>query len=521
MYTSPLPDVEIPQLPISDYVLRLSSELGDKAALIDGPTGRTLTFSGLADSVKRFASGLAARGFGQGDVMAIYSPNVPEYAVVFHAVASLGGINTTINPLYTPAELAHQLTDSGAKCLFTIPQFLESATEAASLAGVADIIVLGDGDGATPYGDILSAAANPPDVSIEPDDLAALPYSSGTTGLSKGVMLTHRNLVANIQQCLPVLNVGPEDTVIAVLPFFHIYGMQVIMNMAVSQGATVVSMPRFDLEGFLGLVQDHKVTVAYLVPPVVLGLAKHPAVDGFDLSSLRLIMSGAAPLSAELQEACAARLECTVMQGYGLTETSPVTHVNPPEANRPGTVGIALPLTECRIVDAVTEEDAAMGEKGELWMRGPQVMAGYLNNEVATKTSIDPDGWFHSGDLATIDADGYYTIVDRLKELIKFKGFQVAPAELEGLLLTHPAVADAAVIPSPDDEAGEVPKGFVVLKQDTSASADEIMDWVAGEVAPHKKIRLLEIVDEIPKSASGKILRRILVERERASRRAS
>jgi acyl-CoA synthetase (AMP-forming)/AMP-acid ligase II len=313
-----------------------------------------------------------------------------------------------------------------------------------------------------------------------------------------------------------VLSVGEDDTIIGVLPFFHIYGMQVVMNLVVAQGATVVTMPRFDFAEFLQLLQDHKVTIAYLVPPIVLALAKQPVVDEFDLSALRMIMSGAAPLGPELAEACAQRLDCVVMQGYGLTETSPVTHVIPPDPklNRPGSIGPPLPRTECRIVDPITGDDVPEGEPGEVWIRGPQVMTGYLNNEAATKECIDGEGWFHTGDLATADADGYFTIVDRLKELIKYKGYQVAPAELEALLLTHPAVADAAVIPSPDEEAGEVPKAFVALKRE--ATADELMAFVAEHVAPHKKIRRLEIVDEIPKSASGKILRRILVERERS-----
>jgi acyl-CoA synthetase (AMP-forming)/AMP-acid ligase II len=514
--TSPYPDVAIPKVDITSYVLARAEELGDKPALIDGPTGRTITFAGLAKGIESVAAGLAVRGFAKGDVFAIYCPNVPEYAVAFHAVARLGGVNTTINPLYTAEELAFQLRDAGARFLLTIPQFLEKAAEAARTTGLEEIFVLGEAPGATPFAD-LTAAHPAPTVTTDLEDVVVLPYSSGTTGLPKGVMLSHRNLVANIEQCRPALNVDDTDTIIAVLPFYHIYGMQVIMNMAVSQGATVVTMPRFDMEEFLGLMQDHRVTAAYLVPPIVLGLTKLPVVDDYDLSALRLIMSGAAPLGGELQEACAARLGCTVMQGYGLTETSPVTHVVPPdsERNRPGSIGPTLPMTECRIVDSVTEEDMAVGEPGELWIRGPQVMQGYLNNPEATAASIDEAGWLHTGDLATVDADGWFTIVDRLKELIKYKGMQVAPAELEALLLSNPAIADAAVIASPDEEAGEVPKAFVVLRAEMTPS--EIMEWVASRVAPHKKIRRLEVVDEIPKSASGKILRRILVEKERAA----
>jgi acyl-CoA synthetase (AMP-forming)/AMP-acid ligase II len=516
MYTSPYPNVDIPESPITPYVLRRTAELGDKPALIDGPSGRTLSYGSLAQAIDATAAGLAGRGFRHGDVFAIYAPNVPEYAVAFHAVAMLGGANTTINPLYTVDELAFQLDDSRARYLLTVPPFLEHAVDAADRTGVEEVFVLGEGEGATPFAELMTAGT-PPAIDIDPHtDLVALPYSSGTTGFPKGVMLTHHNLVSNLSQCQPVLTVGEDDTIIGVLPFFHIYGMQVVMNLVVAQGATVVTMPRFDFAEFLQLLQDHKVTIAYLVPPIVLALAKQPVVDEFDLSALRMIMSGAAPLGPELAEACAQRLDCVVMQGYGLTETSPVTHVIPPDPklNRPGSIGPPLPRTECRIVDPITGDDVPEGEPGEVWIRGPQVMTGYLNNEAATKECIDGEGWFHTGDLATADADGYFTIVDRLKELIKYKGYQVAPAELEALLLTHPAVADAAVIPSPDEEAGEVPKAFVALKRE--ATADELMAFVAEHVAPHKKIRRLEIVDEIPKSASGKILRRILVERERS-----
>jgi acyl-CoA synthetase (AMP-forming)/AMP-acid ligase II len=279
------------------------------------------------------------------------------------------------------------------------------------------------------------------------------------------------------------------------------------MNLSLRNGVPVVTMPRFDLDQFLGLIEEHRVTVANVVPPIALALAKHPAVDGADLSSLRMVLSGAAPLGAELSVAVAERIGAPTVQGYGMTETSPVTHVCPiePELSKPGTIGMPVPGTECRLVDSETREDA---ERGELWVRGPQVMTGYLNNESATKATIDADGWLHTGDIAEVDEDGYFTIVDRLKELIKYKGFQVPPAELEAILITHPAVADCAVIGVPDEEAGELPKAFVVCAGEVSD--DEIMDYVADKVSPQKKIRLIERIEEIPKSASGKILRRQL-----------
>ena len=446
------------------------------------------------------------------------SPNLPEYPIAFHGVALAGGISTTLNPLYTADEIAFQLKDSKPKLLLTIPPLMEKAKEAAEKGGVKEIAVFGEAEGATPFQSLMDSG-EPPSVEIDPaQDLVALPYSSGTTGFSKGVMLTHRNLVANLVQTEVVQIVGEDEKIMAVLPFFHIYGMQVIMNQGLYRGTTIVSMPRFELEPFLQAVQQYGVTRLFLAPPIVVALAKHPLVDKYDLSSVKTIFSGAAPLDAETARVCGERIKCRVSQGYGLTETSPVSHSvsdRSPEVV-PGSVGPSLPNTECKIVDVASGEELGRNQDGEIWIRGPQVMKGYLNNEGATAASIDADGFFHTGDIGHIDDRDEYFIVDRLKELIKYKGFQVPPAELEAVLLSHPKVADAAVIGIPDDEAGEIPKGFVVLK-DPSATPEELMAFVAEKVAPHKKIRQLAIVDEIPKSASGKILRRVLKDREKAA----
>ena len=514
---SPHADVEIPEVSLADFVLESARQRGDKPALIDGPSGRTVTYKDFVTGVELMAAGLAARGFGKGDVFAIYSPNVPEYAVAFHAVVKAGGTVTTINPLYTVDELTFQLNDSQARYILTIPLFLEQAKEAAAASKVEEVFVLGDAEGATSVLELLGSGGDAPQVDISPkEDLVVLPYSSGTTGLPKGVMLTHHNLVSNVVQSEAAHSTTEEDVIIGVLPFFHIYGMTVIMNIALHRGATVVTMPRFDLGDFLKILQDHKVTRAYLVPPIILALAKQPAVDQFDLSSLEVIMSGAAPLGGDLAADAAKRLDCVVMQGYGLTETSPVTHMIPdePGRDRPGSIGFPIPNTECSIVDPGSGEEVGTDEVGELWIRGPQVMKGYLNNDEATKITVDDEGWLHTGDMAKVDADGYFFIVDRLKELIKYKGYQVPPAELEALLVSHPKIADAAVIPVPDEEAGEIPKAYVVTREEISP--DEIMAFVAEHVAPYKKVRAVEIVDEIPKSASGKILRRVLIEKERS-----
>jgi acyl-CoA synthetase (AMP-forming)/AMP-acid ligase II len=520
VYRGPWPDIANEDGSLTDYVFERAPERASNPALVCGLTQRVVTYGELLRDVQRFARGLADRGFRKGQVLAIYSPNVLEYPVAFHGAASLGGIVTTVSPLYTPAELQRQLKDASARFLLTTPTFLANAREGARDTAVERIIVIGEGEGAEPYGALLSNDGNPPRVEIDAaHDLVALPYSSGTTGLQKGVMLTHRNLVANLAQVTEVYkdDIRESDVAIGILPFFHIYAMMVILNWILRNGASIVVLPRFELEQFLGVLARHRVTIAHVVPPIVLALSKHPLVDKFDIN-LRWVFSGAAPLGKELSEACARRLGCTVFQGYGLTETSPATHLSPPDArNRLGSVGFPVPSTECKVVDPATGESLGPGKDGELWMRGPQVMKGYLNQPGATKAAIDSDGFFHSGDIGHADEDGYFYIVDRLKELIKYKGLQVAPAELEALLLTHPAVADAAVIPVPDEEAGEVPKAFVVLRKE--ATEDELKAFVAAQVAPYKKIRFVQIVEQIPKSPSGKILRRILVEQERQKRR--
>jgi acyl-CoA synthetase (AMP-forming)/AMP-acid ligase II len=518
IYRSPLPDVEIPDLPLTGYVLAGGAGQPDKPALIDGASGRVMTYGELEDAIRSLGGGLAVAGFGRGDVLALMAPNGPQYAVVFHGAAMAGGTVTTINPAYTQAEVHHQLADSGARILVTIAPLAAMAVRACEGTAVTEVYLLGEAgeageaDGTVPVRP-LSALAGAPlaaQVPVGPDDVVALPYSSGTTGLAKGVMLTHKNLVANVAQTLGAIPSAPDERVMAVLPFFHIYGMQCMMNCGLRAGATVVTLPRFDLEQFLRAHQDYRITRSFVAPPIVLALARHPLVDSFDLSQLRLVNSGAAPLKAELAAECSKRLGCEVVQGYGMTELSPVSHLTPPGWFKPGSVGVTAPGTQTRIVDPATGADLGVGEEGEVCVRGPQVMAGYLNNPEATAATVDADRWLHTGDLGYMDADGHLYVVDRLKELIKYKGFQVPPAELEAVLLRHPDVADAAVIGLPDDEAGEIPVGFVVLRPGAAASPEEIMRFVAGEVAHYKQIRRLEVIDAIPKSAAGKILRRVL-----------
>ena len=362
IYRSPFPDVEIPVRPLHEHVFEHADRWPDKAALIDGPTGRTLTYAGLRTAVRTVAAGLAARGFRKGDTFAVYSPNLPEYAVAFFGISRAGGIVTTMNPLYTTEEVRRQLADSGARFLLTIPQALDTARRAAEGTAVEEVLVFGEAEGATPFASLL-AEGEPPAPALDPRrDLVALPYSSGTTGMPKGVMLSHHNVVSNLVQIDAAEGIGKDDTLIGILPFYHIYGMVVIMGAALHAGATVVTMPRFDLEQFLGLIEKHRVTTGYLVPPIVLALAKHPLVDKYDISSLRNVMSGAAPLAESVARDAAARCDMLVRQGYGLTETSPVTHTNTPKKEtRITSVGTSLPNTEWRIVDPATGADAPAG----------------------------------------------------------------------------------------------------------------------------------------------------------------
>ena len=519
IFKSPHPDIDIPDnISLPQYIFGDLGAFADKPAIVDGLSGHSLTYGQLYQGIVSFARGLKHKGFGKGDVFAIYCPNSPEYAIAFYGVAMLGGINTTINPLYTVDELTRQLNDASAKYLLTVQLFVEKARQAASKSGIEEVFVLGEAEaeGITSFNSLLHNEGEFPAAKINPDDIVVLPYSSGTTGMPKGVMLTHYNLIANISQIRDISGVTEQDRLIAILPFFHIFGMVVLMALGFLNRATIVTMPRFDLEQFLQLMQDQKISAAYLVPPVVLALAKHPLVDNYDLSPLRFILSGAAPLGKEITLACSERLNCVVTQGYGMTEMSPVTNFDytSPDKVKVGSIGPLVANTEAMIIDVETGDALGPNQLGEYWLRGPQRMLGYLNNAQATTESIDADGWYHSGDIGYIDEEGHVFIVDRLKELIKYKGMQVAPAELEAVLLTHENIIDAAVIPCPDEQAGEIPKAYVVTKDDISA--DEIIDFVAEKVAPHKKIRALEFIDEIPKSPSGKILRRLLIEKDRS-----
>ncbi|WP_351227022.1 4-coumarate--CoA ligase family protein [Streptomyces sp. NPDC002133] len=519
--TSEYADVPAVSLPIHDAVLGRATEYGDTVALIDGAGDMTITYAQLDTFHRRIAAALADAGVRKGDVLALHSPNTVAYPTVFYAATRAGASVTTVHPLATAEEFAKQLRDSSARWIVTVSPLLETARRAAELVGgIEEIFVCDQAEGHRSVLGMLGSTAPEPDIAVDPaEDIAALPYSSGTTGVPKGVMLTHRSIATNLAQLEPFIPMKPGDRILAVLPFFHIYGLTALMNAPLRNGATVVVLSRFDLEQFLAAIEKHRINGLYVAPPIVLALAKHPAVAQYDLSSLEYIVSAAAPLDAQLAQACSARLKLPpVRQAYGMTELSPGTHVVPLSAATPppGTVGKLLPNTEMRILSLDDPgRDVEPGEEGEIAIRGPQVMKGYLGRPEATADMIDAEGWVHTGDIGRVDEDGWLFVVDRVKELIKYKGFQVAPAELEALLLAHEGIADAAVIGVYDADGNEVPKAYVVRQTAaTGLSADDVMAYVAERVAPYKKVRRVEFIGGVPRAASGKILRRELRDRE-------
>ncbi|MDC0035263.1 AMP-binding protein [Chloroflexi bacterium] len=468
-------------------------------------------------------SALKNLGVSKGERVGILAPNCAEFVIAFHGITKSGGVVTTINSGYREREIAHQVQDSGCRILVVHESLSQIFNESTKIIknDVQAVFITDDQDTDGSFWKLLNSADPHTTSDIKPEnDLAALPYSSGTTGLTKGVMLSHFNLVSNVEQLLGLsggASMNDTDTILVHLPLFHIYGMNVLMNPCLAAGATQVMMGRFDMEEFLSLIENHRVTKLFTVPPVGLGLTQYPGVASRDLTSLEFAMFGAAPLSAELQIKISGVLNCTVIQGYGMTESSPVTNIDftEPSLLKAGSIGPAVSNTEEKIVD--TEDPSKQlnaGEIGELMVRGPQVMLGYFNNPDATNETLTKDGWLHTGDIGKMDEEGYVWVLDRKKELIKYNGFQVPPAELEGLLIEHPEIADAAVIGKADEGSGEIPKAFVVKTAGSNISEDAIMSFVASKVSTFKRVREVEFIEAIPKNPSGKILRRVLKDQQ-------
>ena len=526
MVRSSYPDITVPDLSIFDFLFGTLNAVDlERVAVVDGTTGEEMTYDQLVARVEALAGALALRGVGPGAVFGLLCPNTPAFTIAFHGILRAGGTVSPVNSLYTGPQIASQLADAGATWLITVVALLPGAEAAATALGIpaGHLIVLDGAPGHPSLTELIAEKAPAPAVEFDPaTHLAVLPYSSGTTGHPKGVMLSHRNLVANVMQSRAVIGLERESRVLAVLPFFHIYGLTVLLNYAIRERATLVTMPRFDLPEFLRIIGDHRCSWIFIAPPIAVALAKHPLVDEFDLSSVDVVFSGAAPLDGELAATVARRIGCRVRQGYGMTELSPVSHAIPLEEDGIPlrSIGLALPNVECRLIDDTGAEILAPAEgtsaAGELLCRGPNVMLGYLGNPEATAKTLDAEGWLHTGDVVTVDSSGVYTVVDRLKELIKYKGYQVAPAVLEAVLIAHPLVADAAVIGVIDVDGQEIPKAFVVLIPAAILDEDDVMNYVASRVAPHEKVRRVEFVESVPKSSSGKILRKDLRSRELA-----
>ncbi|OWF54962.1 probable 4-coumarate--CoA ligase 5 [Mizuhopecten yessoensis] len=520
LVNSPHPKLEIPSNSFAEFVFNCLDSRKDAIATVDYLTGRSYTSSWIKDSSIRVASGLNRLGLRKGDTVLVFCSNSPEYTVVILACAALGLVISTANSAYAVGELGRQLGHCTAKAIVTIPELVPTARGAAnSSPDLADsvkwlITIGGAAEGCVPFSVLLEddGKAFPENVDIDSDDVLFLPYSSGTTGLSKGVMLTHNNVVANILQAIkgPMALDPDKECLIGLLPFYHIYGLVVVQFGATCLGTKLITLPKFEPENFLGAIQKHKISFLHLVPPVVLFLAKSPLVNNYDVSSIDGIICGAAPLGEGLTEEASNRLDCHVIQAYGLTETSPIILMDqaPPKL---GTVGQLVSNTQAKIIDAENGACLGPGETGEILVRGPQVMKGYLNNQEATDNMIR-DGWLHTGDIGHYDEEGYISITERLKELIKYKGFQVPPAELEALLLTHPCVQDAGVIGlKAGEDVGEVPRAFVVTKPNTQLAEEDVTKFVEENVTHYKRLRGgVKFVDAIPKTASGKILRRQL-----------
>jgi len=502
---------------LAEYCMEKALQWPDKVAIVEGNTGKALTYGELAVLSQRVAAGLMKLGVEKGGVIAVLLPNGCEFVAVFLGAAIRGAIVTTANPFYTPVELENQIRVASATMVVTHSSYVEKLR-----ALDLQIITIDKHVDSCLHISVLFEADEEecPIVDIDPDDLVCLPFSSGTTGLPKGVMLTHKSLLSSVSQQvdgqIPNLYMTDEDFVMCVLPMYHIYSLNSIMLCGLRVGATLVTMPKFNLQLMLEIIQKYKVTVLPAVPPIVLAMAKNPIVLNYDLSSLRMMLSGAAPLGKELEDAFRARLPGAVIgQGYGMTEAGPVLAMSLAFAKMPfpvksGSCGTVVRNSEVKIVDNDTGLSLTYNQPGEICIRGPQIMKGYLNNPEATAHTLDKDGWLHTGDIAFIDEDEEMFIVDRVKEIIKVKGFQVPPAELEALLISHDGILDAAVVPRKDEMSGEVPVAFIVQAAGFNLSEEDVKAFIAKQVVFYKKLHSVHFIDKIPVTPSGKILRKEL-----------
>ncbi|KAK8584931.1 hypothetical protein V6N13_138874 [Hibiscus sabdariffa] len=522
IYRSKLPDIYIPKhLPLHSYCFEDLSNVASRPCLINGTTGQVYTYAEVELSARRVASGLNKLGIQQHQVIMLLLPNAPEFVLSFLGASFLGAIATTANPFFTPAEVSKQAKASNVRLIITQAVYVDKVKEFAQDNDVKVICIDSAPDGFLHFSELIQADENDlPQVDIAPDDIVALPYSSGTTGLPKGVMLTHKGLITSVAQQVdgenPNLYFHTEDVILCTLPMFHVYALNSIMLCGLRAGAALLIMQKFEIGLLLELIQKYKVTIAPMVPPIVLAIAKSSETDKYDLSSVRIVKSGAAPLGKELEDAVRAKFPCAKLgQGYGMTEAGPVLAMCLGFAKEPfeiksGACGTVVRNAEMKIVDPDTGSSLPRNQAGEICIRGDQIMKGYLNDPEATARTIDKDGWLHTGDIGYIDDDDELFIVDRLKELIKYKGFQVAPAELEAMLIAHSDITDAAVVGMNDVAAGEVPVAFVVKSDKSEISEDEIKQYISKQVVFYKRISRVFFIKAIPKAPSGKILRKEL-----------
>lgn len=525
VFRSKLPDIYIPNhLPLHTYCFENISQFSTRPCIINGATGEVYNYADVELKARQVASGLNKIGIQQGDVIMILLQNCPEFIFTFLGASYRGAMSTTANPFYTTAEIAKQAVASKAKLIVTQSSYVEKVKDFAKENNVKLVCIdspVPEIENCLHFSEISEADENEiPAVKINSDDVVALPYSSGTTGLPKGVMLTHKGLVTSVAQQVdgenPNLYFNSEDVIMCVLPLFHIYSLNSVLLCALRVGAAILIMQKFDIVNLMELVEKHKVTIAAVVPPIVLAIAKSPLVDKYDLSSIRTLMSGAAPMGKELEDTVRAKLpNCKLGQGYGMTEAGPVLSMCLAFAKEPyeiksGSCGTVVRNAEMKIVDPDSGSSLPRNQAGEICIRGSQIMKGYLNDPEATKRTIDEEGWLHTGDIGYIDNDDELFIVDRLKELIKYKGFQVAPAELEALLIAHPNISDAAVVSMQDEAAGELPVAFVTRANGSKITEDDIKQYISKQVVFYKRIHRVFFTDSIPKAPSGKILRKEL-----------
>lgn len=508
--------LDYPKMPLFGFLSQAAQRWPQSVAF--SCRGRRLTYGELDELTDRLAAGLRDLGIKTGDKVMLLLPNSLEFIIGYYGTLKAGGIVTTANPLYRQAELKHQLNDTAAKAIITNGDLYPLVKEVQAVTKL-EVIILSDAqrDGTPSLGQILEKyPPTPPEFAVMPeDDVAVIVYTGGTTGLPKGVLLTHYNLVVNAMQNATWFGWSPKDIIIGLLPFYHSWGACTGVNSPIYSSARAIILPRFDAEELLRTVEKEKVTVLYGAASMFTALVSSPVIGKYDLSSLRYVKAGAMPIPPEIKERWEQLTGVKMDLGYGLSEASPETHNSPLLRVKPGTIGIPVMDTEARIVDEETGEiELPPGQMGELVVRGPQVMKGYLNRPEDDQEALR-QGWLYTGDLGLMDEEGYFQILDRKKETINYKGYTIAPAEVEAVLYEHPAVKECAVVGKADPLVGELPKAYVVLNEGSTGNKEELINFCAGRIAPYKRIREVEFIDEIPKTPVGKVLRRVLRDKER------